>query len=68
MNGSIKLSEDEKQEMIEDAEDIKRGKVYNAARILSQEGSIDDYIDFLSENMGLVRFIPSRIITKNFKL
>ena len=24
MNGSIKLSDDEKQEMIEDAEDIKR--------------------------------------------
>lgn len=68
MNGSIKLSDDEKQEMIEDAEDIKRGKVYNSARILSQEGSIDDYIDFLSENMDLVRFIPSRIITKNFKL
>ena len=68
MNGSIKLSNDEKQEMIEDVEDIKRGKVYNASRILSQEGSIDDYIDFLSENMDLVRFIPSRIITKNFKL
>ena len=68
MNGSIKLSEDEKHEMIEAAADIKRGKVYNAARILSQEGSIDDYIDFLSENMDLVRFIPSRIITKNFKL
>ena len=68
MNGSVILSDDEKQEMIEDAKDIKRGKVFNAARYLSQEGSLDDYIDFLSENMGSVRFVPSKRITKNFKL
>ena len=68
MSGSIKLSDDEKQEMIEDAKDLNRGKLFNAARLLSQRGSLDDYIDFLSENMGLVPFTPSRRITKNFKL
>ena len=68
MNGSITLSEDEKQEMMEDARDKKRGKVFNAARYLSQQGSLDDYIDFLSENIEFVRFVPSKKITKNFKL
>ena len=68
MNGSITLSEDEKQEMMEDAKDKKRGKAFNAARYLSQQGSLDDYIDFLSENIEFVRFVPSKKITKNFKL
>jgi len=68
MSGSLILSDDEKQEMIEDAKDMQRGNVFNAARVLSQTGSIDDYIDFLSENMDLVKFNPSRRITIDFKL
>ena len=36
MNGSIILNDDEKKEMIEDANDAKRGKAFNAARYLSQ--------------------------------
>ena len=68
MNGSIILNDDEKQEMVEDAKDKKRGEVFNAARYLSQQGSLDDYIDFLSENMVFVRSVPSKRITKNFKL
>lgn len=68
MNGSEVFSEDEKREMLEDAKDKKRGKIFNAARCLSQQGSLDDYIDFLSENMGMVRWVPSRKTTTHFKL
>ena len=68
MIGSITLSDDEKREMVEDAKDKKRGKVFNAARYVSQQGSLDDYINFLSEIIEFVRFVPSKKITKNFKL
>lgn len=48
MNGSSVLSEKEKREMLQDAKDLKRGQAFLAARLTSQKGSIDDYIDFLS--------------------
>ena len=65
MNGLKKLSDEEKQEMLRDAEDKDRSRAFNSARILSERGSLDDYIDFLSENIALVEFVPSRRITKN---
>ncbi len=68
MSGSIKLSEEERQEMIQDAKDVKRGKVFHSARVLSQKGSLDNYIDFLSENMDSIPLIPAKRLTKNFKL
>jgi len=68
MSGSIKLSEEERQEMIEDAKNVKRGKVFHSARVLSQKGSLDEYIDFLSENMDSIPFISTKRKTEHFKL
>ena len=68
MSGSIKLSEEERQEMIQDAKNVKRGKVFHSAHVLSQKGSLDNYIDFLSENMDSIPFIPTKRKTEHFKL
>ena len=68
MSGSTILSDDEKQEMKEDARNAERAKSFSAARTLSQQGSLDDYIDFISENIHLVQIAPAKRITKNFKL
>ena len=68
MSGSEILSNEEEREMIEDARDVNRGKAFEAARLRSQEGSLDEYIDFLSENMKLFELAPSKRITENYKL
>jgi hypothetical protein len=68
MNGSVLLSEKEKQEMLRDAKDPSRRASFLAARLKSEEGTIDDYIEFLSQNMASIPFAPSRNVTTNFKL
>ena len=68
MNGSIKLSDEEKLEMIEDARNISRSRAFQAARITTQEGSLYDYIDFLSLNIEWGGAVPTKRITTNFKL
>ena len=68
MNGSIKLTNEEKLEMIEDARNVSRSKAFQAARMTSQKGSLDDYIDFLSQNIEWVKIVPTKRITTNFKL
>ncbi len=68
MNGSMKLTDEERLEMIEDARNISRSKVFQAARITTQKGSLDEYIDFLSQNMHWVKVVPTKRITTNYKL
>ncbi len=68
MAESMKLSLLEKNEIRLDAKDIKRREIFRIARVSSQSGSLDDYIDFLSENMPLFQFTPSVRITSNYKL
>ena len=69
MSGSIILTEDEKREMLLDARSPDRKAAFAAARQLSHEGSLDDYIDFLSENMAFVPLAPPRRhVTKDYRL
>ncbi len=68
MSGSMRLSEQEKREMLEDAQDVSRREVFRAALMKSHDGSLDDYINFLSANLGLFEFTPTRRSTANFKL
>ena len=68
MTGSGILSEEEKREMLEDAMDARRRRPFMAARLESQQGSLDEYIDFLSENMECIEFVPSKPVTNNYKL
>jgi hypothetical protein len=68
MNGSKIVSEEEKQEMLRDAADCRRGQAFMAARRKSQEGGLDDYIDFLSENIGIMESRPTRKKTDNYRL
>ena len=63
-----KLTDEERLEMIEDARNISRSKVFQAARITTQKGSLDDYIDFLSQNIEWVKVVPTKRITTNYKL
>ncbi len=69
MDGSIRLTEDDKREMQRDALDPARRAAFAAAQRLSHAGSLDDYIDFLSENMPTCRdFSPRRHFTDDFRL
>jgi hypothetical protein len=69
MNGLEILTEEERSEMLQDARDAARGAAFAAAQRLSQLGSLDDYIDFLSENMNLVGPSQPRVhVTVNFRL
>ena len=68
MNGSMKLTDEERLEMIEDAKNVSRSKAFQAARLIAQKGSLDDYIDFLSLNMKWVNVVATERITANFKL
>jgi len=64
----MKLTDEERLEMIEDARDISRSKAFQAARMTTQKGSLDDYIDFLSQNIEWVKVVPTKRITTNYKL
>jgi hypothetical protein len=68
MNGLTRLSEQEKKEMVDDSKNLGRGTAFYSARILSENGSLDDFIDFISENIQFFKMEPSIRITSNFKL
>jgi len=68
MNGSVKLSDEEKSELLKDANDIARGKPFDAARLQASTGGLDEYIEFLSQNMEWVKVVATKRITMNYLL
>lgn len=68
MSGSEILSESEREEMLQDSLQECRGQAFLAARLRSQSGSLDDYIEFLSRHTGLFPFAPRRSLTDDFRL
>jgi len=68
MNGSITLSDEEKFEMLRDAGSASRKEAFLKARVSSQSGSLDDYIEFLSNNIASVPVLPVKHITDDFRL
>ena len=64
----VKLSDEEKSELLEDANDIARGKSFDAARLQASTGGLDEYIEFLSQNMEWVKVLATKRITDNFLL
>ncbi len=68
MSGSKKLTDEEKNEMLADGKYTFRGVIFQKARTRTQQGDLDDYINFLSQNLGLVELHPTKQITDNFKL
>lgn len=69
MHGSQTLTDEEKREMLRDAQDQRRARAFSAARKLSQSGSLDDYLDFLSENGDLFGLpSPRRHLTNDHGL
>lgn len=69
MHGSQTLSDEEQREMLLDAQDPRRARAFFAARRLSQSGSLDDYLEFLSENIEIVASAsPRPRISKDCRL
>jgi hypothetical protein len=63
------LTEEEKREMLLDARDPARAAAFAAAQRTSHAGTLDDYIEFLSENMGMAGSAAPRItVTDDFRL
>ncbi len=68
MSGLLRLKDEEKQGLLWDAQDRQRGEVFRALKVRAHTGTIDDYIEFLSENLESFNFSPSRKISDHFKL
>ena len=68
MNGFGRLSPDVREEMLSDAEDVRRGLAFRAARRKSEYCDLDEYIRFLSESIEYVAPDPTKRLTRDFTL
>jgi len=68
MTGFKRLSRDIREELLEDARDFERRMAFRAARRKSERCDLDEYIRFLSENMGDIPTKPAKRVTRDFRL
>lgn len=68
ISDSPRLTDEEKQEMLLDSTEVRRGEVWRALKVRCHIGGIDEYIEFLSENIGSFISSPSKKISNHFKL
>ena len=68
MSGLIRLTEQEKTEMLNDAANPERKAAFLAARTLSETGNLDDLIDFIDANIEYLPTSHRRIQAKNYVL
>ena len=68
MSGLPRLKDEERQELLQDSKDARRGEVWRAIKVRCHIGDMEEYIEFLSENIGSFNISPSKMVSDHFKL
>jgi hypothetical protein len=68
MNGSPRLKDEERQELLRDGQDLQRGKVFRDLKVQVHHGTLDEPIEFLSKNLESFNLPLSPKKSDHFKI